>query len=104
MRKNNSMVRSVSFISLFPLMAVLAGGCQKSSPADQTATSPSARPSVPAAQSADVTRIHWLGKKRIAAETNAAGFMKIWNLPESARLEAQTLDKLSLALANQLPI
>src|SRR5205823_667240 len=30
-------------------------------------------------------------------ETNASAFMQIWNLPESARLEAQTLDKLSTA-------
>jgi hypothetical protein len=38
-----------------------------------------------------------LGKKRLATETNAAYVMGIWNLPESARLEAQTLDKLSKA-------
>jgi hypothetical protein len=44
-----------------------------------------------------VARIHWLGKKKIAADTNAAGLMAIWNLPESARLEAQTLEKLSTA-------
>ncbi len=44
-----------------------------------------------------IGRIHWLGIKRLAAETNAGGFLKIWDLPESTRLEAQTLDKLATA-------
>ncbi len=48
-------------------------------------------------QSEVIARAHWLGKKRIAADTNAAYFMKIWNLPETLMLEAQTLDKLSTA-------
>jgi hypothetical protein len=52
----------------------------------------------PAPVSAEtVARVHWLGKKRLAAETNAAYFLGLWNLPESAKLEAQTLDKLSVA-------
>ncbi len=59
-----------------------------------------------AAQSADaalpssaqtVARIHWLGMKYLAVDTNAAHLMTIWNLPESRKLEQQTLDKLSLA-------
>lgn len=53
--------------------------------------------------SSPLVRIHWLGKKRLAADTNAAYFMTIWNLPESARLEAQTLDKLALWLAGCRP-
>jgi hypothetical protein len=53
--------------------------------------------------SAPLARIHWLGKKRLAADTNAADFMTVWNLPESARLEAQTLDKLALWLAGWRP-
>ncbi|HEX5220535.1 MAG TPA: hypothetical protein VFZ59_13275 [Verrucomicrobiae bacterium] len=40
---------------------------------------------------------HWLGKKRLGAEANATNFMAIWNKPESARLEVQTLDKLASA-------
>ncbi len=44
-----------------------------------------------------VARLHWLGKKRLAAESNATNFMDLWNLPESAKLEAQTLEKLSTA-------
>lgn len=42
-------------------------------------------------------KFHWLGKQRLAAEANATNFMAIWSLPESAKLEAQTLDKLATA-------
>jgi len=45
----------------------------------------------------DVSTIHWLGKKRLATDTNAASVMAIWNLPETARLGTQTLEKLALA-------
>jgi hypothetical protein len=60
----------------------------------------------PAAKSADgaptasmptAAEIHWWGMKKLSSETNAAHFMTIWNLPESGRLEQQTLDKLSQA-------
>src|SRR5216684_3069118 len=91
----------------FLCLCLFAVGCKKSSPSDEPrAPQTTASPSTVDPQTSPVARIHWLGKKRIAAETNAAGFMKIWNLPESARLEAQTLDKLSLALArtNSSPI
>jgi hypothetical protein len=50
-----------------------------------------------------IARLHWLGKKGLAAQTNAAGLMALWNLPESAKLEAQTLDKLARALAHWPP-
>src|SRR5882724_5216944 len=90
----------ISAFGFLCLCSLLAAGCKKSSPTDdrtaQTTPSPSTldpldpRPST-------LSTIHWLGKKRIAAETNATGFMKIWNLPESAKVEAQTLDKLSTA-------
>jgi hypothetical protein len=44
-----------------------------------------------------IARVHWLGMKQLAGETNATNFMAIWNLPESQKLEAQTLDKLATA-------
>jgi len=44
-----------------------------------------------------LARVHWLGMDRIGAATNATGFMNVWRLPQTAALEAQTLDKLSLA-------
>lgn len=50
------------------------------------------------AQSSDsaILRVHWLGKTRIAADTNSARFMTLWNMPETAALEDQTLDKLAI--------
>jgi hypothetical protein len=73
------------------LAAVIFCGCNKSS----SRAAESAVPYALAGQT--IARLHWLGKKQIAAATNSAGFMKIWNEPESAKLEAQTLDKLSTA-------
>ncbi len=86
------------------LLVMLVGGCGKSKSNDQVGGQPPPSSSAADPQSSHITRIHWLGKKQISAETNAAGLMQIWNLPESARLENQTLDKLALALAGQLPI
>src|SRR5690349_20790202 len=65
----------------------LAAGCKKSPNPEQTTavtptnTAPSS--SAPASPADTIARLHWLGKKRLAAETNAATFMTIWNLPES---------------------
>jgi hypothetical protein len=60
----------------------------------RAAESADAAPPLPAQT---VARIHWVGMKQLADETNAAHPMAIWNLPESGKLERQTLDKLSLA-------
>jgi hypothetical protein len=48
-----------------------------------------------AAEPVVAVRIHCLGLNQISADTNAAQFMKIWQLPETRALVAQTLDKLS---------
>lgn len=50
-----------------------------------------------------VLRVHWLGKKKLAADVTATNFMTLWHLPESAKLEAQTLDKLATAPWRLLP-
>jgi hypothetical protein len=55
---------------------------------------------VPAASASSpdtLARIQWLGLKQLSSEPNVAHLMAIWNLPQSRRLEQQTLDKLSLA-------
>ena len=85
----------------FPFLALLAfllalanAGCDKSAPSK---TPPALTAPAPVGPADTILRLHWLGKKRLSTETNAAGFMKIWNQPESARLEAQTLDKLAAA-------
>src|ERR1043166_4030191 len=83
--------RSISFGLLACVAAATCGGCKKSEP-------PAPPSAAPAADL--VARVHWLGKKRLAAEPNAAYFMTLWNLPESAALEAQTLDRFARALAN----
>lgn len=71
-------------------LALLLAGCSKS-PTPNPDSTLNPQPSTP------VLRFHWLGKQRLATEANATNFMAIWNLPESARLEAQTLDKLATA-------
>jgi hypothetical protein len=50
-----------------------------------------------------VARVHWLGKKRLGIAAGAYYFSRIWQLPQSAQLEAQTLDKLSTAPWRLLP-
>ncbi|HXI72584.1 MAG TPA: hypothetical protein VNN22_19760 [Verrucomicrobiae bacterium] len=42
-----------------------------------------------------VMRVHWQGMKQISADTNAANFMSVWQLPPTTALLAQTFDKLS---------
>jgi hypothetical protein len=77
------------------LAAAAAGASCDGRPAETAPPVPKA--TAPAVQA--IARLHWLGKKGLAAQTSAAGLMKLWNLPESAKLEAQTLDKLARALA-----
>jgi hypothetical protein len=77
------------------LAAALAGASCDGQPSGTAQPVPKPPPS--AVQT--IARLHWLGKKSLAAQTNAAGLMKLWNLAESAKLEAQTLDKLARALA-----
>jgi hypothetical protein len=86
-------VRILGFVLPGAFIIALAGGCGKSG------GSPDANSAPP--KTLVLARVHWLGKDKLAGETNAVRFMKIWGEPESARIEAQTLDKLSLALARQ---
>ena len=94
--------RSLSFALALAtaLLACLGGGCKKSEPA-QTPQNQAVKAQPTPAQFAPAgdtsARLHWLGKKRLAADTNAAYLKTIWDLPESVRLEAQTLDKFALA-------
>ena len=71
----------------------LGNGCKKSEPSESQ-TGGSANQPVP---SNPVATVHWIGMKRLAKETNAAGVLKILRLPETEKLKAQTLDKLALA-------
>jgi hypothetical protein len=72
-------------------------GCSKSEPPaanSRTGTQSAVSQFQP---STSVARLHWLGKKRLAAESNATNLMALWNLPESEKLETQTLEKLATA-------
>ena len=90
------------------LMAALIlfanGGCKKSSSDTGQSQSQIQNPKSKIPSQTFLSRVHWLGKNRIAAETNAARFMSLWNLPESARLETQTLDKLAVAMTGEPPL
>jgi hypothetical protein len=83
-------VRRAQFI-LFAGIVLLAGRRQ---PIQSAEGAPPESQPTPAQT---VARIHWLGLNRLSQETNAASLMAIWNLPESSKLEQQTLNKLSLA-------
>src|SRR5690242_16258741 len=91
-------VRNFSLGLLIGWVAVVGGGCKKSEPAtpqNQAKSAPNAQPLAPAGDA--IARVHWLGKNRISKDLNAAYLMTIWEMPETLRLEAQTLDKLALA-------
>ncbi len=90
-------MRSVGLGVMAALMLALAGACKQSS---SPGAKPGDAPRSPALETA--ARLHWLGIKNLAADTNAAHFLSIWTLPETTRLENQTLDKLAAALASTL--
>ena len=91
-------MRSFGLGLLAVLVLVLGSGCKKSPPAGGAPSQTTNQPST------TLARVHWLGKNRIAAQKTSKQFMSIWNLPEAARLEAQTLDKLAVALAAEKPL
>ncbi len=80
--------RCFRFALLAALVVAAGFGCSKSQPGPGPAS---------VSASNTIARVHWLGRQRLAADTNAAAVMEVWNLPQSATLETQTLDKLSLA-------
>ncbi len=81
---------------VFALIAALINaGCGKSATSPAPGNQPSTLNSQPS--TTPTLRLHWLGKKRIAQDGNATNFLTIWNLPESTKLETQTLDKLATA-------
>jgi hypothetical protein len=82
-------IRNSGIWGLGVLIFALGGGCKKPDPNDSAAER-GKQSDNPAAT------VHWAGIGRLATDTNAAGFLKIWSLPETERLKAQTLDKLAL--------
>ena len=86
----------VQFI-LLAAVFLLAGCRLNQSTESATSASPPPQNPVPVSSMRTVARMHWLGIKHLSGETNAAHLVEIWNLPESRRLERQTLDNFSLA-------
>jgi hypothetical protein len=79
--------------------ALVEAGCGKPEPAaaPKPAPKPSASPVATPPPPEILARIHWAGAKQIGADVNGAVLKGVWAMPESAKLENQTLDKLSLA-------
>jgi hypothetical protein len=72
------------------LLLASVTGCQKNE------SFPSAAP--PTILSPDtIASVHWLGKKRLGITASAYYFKRIWQQPQSAQLERQTLVKLATA-------
>jgi hypothetical protein len=86
-------MKSYSTGLLAMLILASGSGCKKS-PSEGGHPQSTVNPQ----PSTTLARVHWLGKKRIAAQKTSSYFMSIWNMPEAARLETQTLDKLALAM------
>ncbi|HOX57723.1 MAG TPA: hypothetical protein PLC99_12625 [Verrucomicrobiota bacterium] len=82
--------------SLAALLLVSGAGCKKS-------PSEAARPSVAKAPPATIARVHWVGKQHIVTGKSTNYLVNAWALPRAERLEAQTLDKLALALTGEQP-
>lgn len=67
------------------LILMSGAGCQKTeTPAAATVLSPDT-----------IASVHWLGKRRLGYEAAAFYFMRVWNLSQSARLEKQTIERLT---------
>jgi hypothetical protein len=86
------MRRTYAYVLLVITSLFFAVSCRQSTePAKKQAISDSE--AVPKLKSA--LRFHWVGKKNLTNQTNAANFMRLWGLPESQTLEDQTLGKLA---------
>ena len=85
-----------AFLSFLALLFTAGSGCQKSQSVAPVAP--------PTALSPDTTAsIHWFGKKRIGITFGAYYFARIWQQPQSAQLERQTLLKLATTPGLWLP-
>ena len=91
--------RECGWILIVSVLACVCGaGCNKSAPSPASESGTATKSSDPGSTStagATIAKVHWLGKKRLSAETNATSLMNVWKLPASELLEAQTLDRLA---------
>jgi hypothetical protein len=89
-------IRPAIFAVLTVFLFMSGAGCKKSE-----SRPPSAAPTVLSPDTA--ASVHWIGKKRIGITFGAYYFSRIWQQPQSAQLERQTLVKLASAPGLWLP-
>lgn len=96
-----AMFRRVFDFGLAAMLLIgLASGCKKAESNETQAPNPATNNvAMLTLQPVVVFQMHWLGMKQIAAETNAAGFMATWNMPETQNIKTQTLNLLAIALS-----
>jgi hypothetical protein len=76
-----------AILALFAALLFASGaGCRKS---ESVALPPTVLPPD------TVASVHWVGKRRLDLEADAYYFSRVWSLPETARLQSQTFDKLA---------
>jgi hypothetical protein len=87
--------RPVLFVLCFALLLAFGTGCQKSESIASVAPPTMLAPDT-------IASVHFLGKKRLGITAGAYYFARIWQQPQSAQLERQTLIKLASAPGNWL--
>ncbi len=88
--------RTVWFVLCAAFLLAFGTGCQKSE-----STAPAAPPTVLSADT--IASVHFLGKKRLGITAGAYYFARIWQQPQSAQLERQTLIKIASVPGEWLP-
>lgn len=71
------------------IVAACVAGCNKPAPAPLL---------LPPPLPETILRLRWAGMDRLAADTNAASVLGVWNMPESRNLLGVALDRLALGL------
>ena len=85
-----------AIFALFAALVLLSGsGCQKPKSAALVVA--------PTVLSPDtIASVHWVGKRRLDLDADAYYLSRVWLLPETARLQSQTFDRLSTGLWRRL--
>ena len=81
-----------ALLALFAALLIAAGtgtGCQRAEPPPRPLPSTALSPDT-------LASVHWVGKCRLDLEADAYFFSRVWSLPETKRLQAQTLDRFAI--------
>src|SRR5689334_16552384 len=88
-------LKTILFLAWAPFLVGIVG-CRKSEPRQPAPPAAAVAPQASAAPGVTL-RVHWQGKGKISADPDASNLLKIWDLPETIKLQAHALDKLSAA-------